>query len=456
MSRYKSDPAFALGLHFTSMTAADPTLESLRLLNDPSRWLICPPVPIFCAHQRFNPDGSIKFEVIDRDLYAIVETTRGLETRNGVLPVITLGAHRVPNVPPDQQPDIVGFLRNMQVGTWGPTGRLGILAEPWYYPARWEEVKQYPFRSPEYYHKRQTITGLALLKIDPELDMGMTIYFREGVDYYSRQDEATFFERLTMAEEIKKAESKELPAPAAPAASPAGTTSNEAPPIDEAAHAKLAPHIEHYMRQHFGRHAEAYMRQAHPHLYAAGPGGAPSGTNTFTPAATSVVAGQPQERETEKKEVQRMEREEQAILYQKQEERIKVLEDQLKAETYSRVLARSEQQVTQLEAQGIIIPKRVIDGKETAGRVWMVNKLASLATEAERDAYLAEARECYSRLPVPLTPPPGVSGNGAIPVAKGSPDEDHYRNLSRRAISKASAEKKTYDQALKELQESAT
>lgn len=157
---------------------SDPTMASLAKLKDESQWRIVRNVPIFIPIQdRVKmPDGTLKeVQVSDLDLYEIcLNYSRRMET-TGDVGRITAG-HIKPLADESAQPTIYGHPMNLRVGSFGPENKLCILADFYIRPECWEDFKRYPYRSPEYYHDRKEITGVALLIRDPKLDLGMLTY----------------------------------------------------------------------------------------------------------------------------------------------------------------------------------------------------------------------------------------------------------------------------------------
>src|SRR5580693_9341486 len=130
------------------MTIADPTLKSLKTLDDPSEWVIIPRVPVFDEHtediwvpvldEHGNPvkdaNGKIKkrkekWVCDESELAEICEVNNARETKTGDLCVLTDG--HTPDDPNAKQPDVVGVARNWQVGTFGPEKKIAAVHD-WY------------------------------------------------------------------------------------------------------------------------------------------------------------------------------------------------------------------------------------------------------------------------------------------------------------------------------------
>lgn len=180
--------------------AGDATLDFLARLNDPARWVVVRDVPIFRPHTRRNQDGSVKYTVTEHDIQSIAATATAKERQNGVAGIITLG-HRLtdPRAPEPQQPRVVGYLRNMRPGTFGPEQVPCDLVDAYYKREDWDEARLYPFRSAEYYPAKREITGVALLVRDPELELGVVSYATEA-NHYCRDDGPVYFPELYMSQ----------------------------------------------------------------------------------------------------------------------------------------------------------------------------------------------------------------------------------------------------------------
>lgn len=174
----------------SATASADPTLATLDTLNDPHRWIVVESVPVFAPHRRKKKvkgeDGKEKDKeivVTEHRLHDIVRKVRGLENDSAVIPALYLG-HRNPDPdwPEERQPQCVGFARNWRVGKWGPKHKTGILVDLYYDVSHFNEARDYRYRSAEFYDNTDEITGVALLKRDPQLDLGMLVYARDEGD----------------------------------------------------------------------------------------------------------------------------------------------------------------------------------------------------------------------------------------------------------------------------------
>jgi hypothetical protein len=159
----------------------DPTLDFLAQFDDPSRWVVVNDAPICRPHRRSvrRPDGGEDVvEVTVADLARIASEMQWRERESGVVPVMTIG-HRQQNdpaFPETEQPPVVGFARNARVGTFGPRNIPCVVGTLYYKREWWPEAKEYPFRSMDFFPPTMAVTGVALLKRDPFLQLGMVTY----------------------------------------------------------------------------------------------------------------------------------------------------------------------------------------------------------------------------------------------------------------------------------------
>lgn len=172
-----------------SAAISDPTLTLLDKLEDSSLWDVLPNVPIFVPHERTGKDGS-PINVTKSRLKKICENFERNRKSRRIIPRITIGhVKQHPDTPEQNQPDIVGFADNWRIGELEDTPC--ILADFYFDKAfhddiyRRDNVLKFPYRSAEFYPASDEITGVALLKRDPQLDMGITYErHREGGSYF--------------------------------------------------------------------------------------------------------------------------------------------------------------------------------------------------------------------------------------------------------------------------------
>lgn len=165
---------------------SDPTLRILASLDNPDRYVREVGVPVFVPHVRRDEDGEVEASVSPEDLASIAEGMQQKLEEYGALVRVTRGHVKLakPGEPPpdeSEQPPIMGWAKNARVGKWGPGGdKLGLLVDIYFDKKAHAEAMGYPFRSAEYYPETGEITGIALLRRDPELDLGVLTYARQG------------------------------------------------------------------------------------------------------------------------------------------------------------------------------------------------------------------------------------------------------------------------------------
>lgn len=261
----------------------DATLATLARLQDPSLWDVVKNVPIFTVHKvvKKGPDGKPQtIAVSEADLHRIVQMARHQEGSAGVSPRITLGHMHLPRETPEsQQPAPIGYGRNLRVGRWGPAQKLGILADLCFARGRKPAPGDYPYRSVEYYPDTGEITGIALLRRDPELDLGMVTYERSdptrGACYcYTRDD---------MADAVAE---KTPPATPGQGIEPTGQPDASAPDPE---------FQEHFMR--CMRHSFPHMEKMHAQYAASAAPAAPATPAPAMPSATNGAVPEPEKGE---------------------------------------------------------------------------------------------------------------------------------------------------------------
>lgn len=350
-----------------SAAVADPTLASLKLLDDPSRWIVVKRVPVFCAHRRKvkNKETGEEKEIVvtDDDLHEIAANARALERDSGGVPGLWLG-HRKPdpNAPETEQPPLVGFSRNWTVGKWGPRHKLGVLVDLCYDRRHWHEAKKYPYRSAEFYGNTNEVTGVALLKRDPQLDMGMILNARDGEPIFYAADPTEPppkpDPKEELEEELEEEEGKKK-----------GDGEEKFSPEDE----------EHYRR--FAKCMQRFMSAMGP-------------SNAGLPAPVKKDAGLDRNSEPD-----RMQRTQESVQYRRDQEEKAALSRRVKALEQARQedalrYARNE---TQLVVEGLAREGFQLGTAEEMRK--LAERMAKMSTN-ERIDYEREIRDKWNRAPV--------------------------------------------------------
>lgn len=266
----------------SAVLTGDPTLAAVEAFNDPSQWdEVVENVPAFVCHsiEGADADGRPKLVAVDpARLQRIADKINRNWSENGVAVKFFDGHSKNPSeVPQSEQPPILGYGIDARVGPWGPKGKLGILLKQYVKKGCLAATKERPFRSAEFYDESDEITGVALLKTDPRLDMGMVFYGRsDGCLMYQRRGRAPVYLYLetNMADEPT------------PATKP--VTDPTTPP--DAAAQELDPALEAGMNQ--------YMKKKFPHLpamhqkYAESCAPSMYGEGMQTPDATNPMPGE--------------------------------------------------------------------------------------------------------------------------------------------------------------------
>lgn len=351
-------------------------MQLLDSLDEPGRYVVRERVPIFKPHKRRLPGGK-EVSVTKADLAKIAEKINRLESDHGVVMRLTDG-HVEPSLSEANQPSLFGYARRAVVGTFGPKDEPCILATLYFLPDQFERAKSYPYRSVEYYPQLGEIRGVALLKRDPFLDLGMVAYATPAGPCY----------RYSLSESAMPDDSK-AKEPAADAA-----------PAEPQGHKDWCANMDHYAK------SNAWVKYA---MDAAAGASAPTATNVAPPESMPSPGG----------DAARMQRDSDSIRYARLEEETKLLREQVATLVRERDTAECERYVTQLEAEGYSLR-----------RPYEVAELLRRKPE-ERAAYIENVRVCYQRGPVggliqtyggPVTP-------GVQPAASTISSESEYREF---------------------------
>lgn len=168
---------------------SDPTIDFLSSLNDESKYVVRRNVCIFKPHRRRTKNGGEI--VVTRDtLPEVVSAVDRLRRDHGVVIPFGPGHRKSGDADETSQPPIWGFQVNPRVGTAGPKGEPCVLVDEHVRKPYAGEAAEYPFRSPEYYPQTREIRWTALLKRDPFLDMGMSVFYGTDEAVVSYQAEA--------------------------------------------------------------------------------------------------------------------------------------------------------------------------------------------------------------------------------------------------------------------------
>lgn len=150
---------------------ADPTLEFLKDLDNPSKWFCVHNVPVARPHKRG------KMTITGKDLVGMAATVNNAYTKSGVPVRVTIGhIKQDPNADETDQPPLAGFARNAKVGKFGPGKVEGLLVDLYIRRGQEQILNQCPFRSMELDPTTKRIHGIALLTRDPALDLGVVRY----------------------------------------------------------------------------------------------------------------------------------------------------------------------------------------------------------------------------------------------------------------------------------------
>lgn len=156
-------------------------------LDDATKWHVVRGVPVFKPHTRVLPEfkdptgkvwPEVKIAVTERDLPYIADATN----KAGPQPMRCGHVVQDPTYPEKNQPRVEGWEKNHGVGRFsqdgGKTWEPCVTADLYYRVESFDEVgpAEYPFRSVDYDFQTKRLTGLALLRRRPFLDLGVIPY----------------------------------------------------------------------------------------------------------------------------------------------------------------------------------------------------------------------------------------------------------------------------------------
>lgn len=171
------------------MDAPTATLENL---NDDNLFVTVDSLPIFDCHERTATmkDGKkVKVKVDAARLARILEKMLYLKDKKQQ-PVMICCGHRHPDPewPEDKQPPPVGWAIKYRMQD-NEEGKPEIVVDYRIARDKFDEWKSYPFRSAEFipveFGGDDRLTAVASLRRDPQLDVGATVYSAPRVLYYS-------------------------------------------------------------------------------------------------------------------------------------------------------------------------------------------------------------------------------------------------------------------------------
>ncbi len=264
-------------------------------LDDPTLFERVEGVPIFTPHittKRNKQTGESQEVSVDKDdLKEIAKKLQQMEREKGVLPIITPGHRNIdPAFPEQQQPKPWGYARGAEFGHYiSPEGKkVPALLTTHYYsrtvraedgtPAN-EAARTYPFRSVDYYAGTKEISGIALLRRDPALDMGLIAYGEtdaQGLFHYAEEN--------VMPAGPQEPKMPDPTTPPSAEATPGSPMDDELTP--EEAHTAMR-YMKHYEKHH---PVIQHMCQQHAMIGGGGAGGAGMGAGGG-PGAGGAAAG---------------------------------------------------------------------------------------------------------------------------------------------------------------------
>lgn len=181
---------------------ANPTLD----LEDPDKWVVYRRVAIFDEHDEWQlPGGKVVFtrpgqqppagaKLIRHfgpdELQEIADHNNLRAEATGDFTPIVIG-HTRPNIPEEEQPEIVGFGKDFGLSLFGKDNRTVLHTTFCIRKDKHAKAMEYPRRSVELWKSDMVIDPIALLKRTPQRDLGLLTYDRTGRPgriFYSMED----------------------------------------------------------------------------------------------------------------------------------------------------------------------------------------------------------------------------------------------------------------------------
>lgn len=430
----------------------DATVKTLERLNDERAWdHIERDVVVLKPHIRTmkRADGKkVKVEVDEERLKRIARILRKLQDEEGTLAAITEGHRQVgrgpdgKRIPQKDQAPLLGVGANARFGYWGPKKQAGVLIDEFILPGCLEKAKQLPFRSAEIYLSElepgldfeDHLTGIALLRTDPELTMGTVLYDHEGRGFfaYGIKDD-------TMA---------------TPETDP---TVNSQPQDDQMGEYEHRFH--QCMQKHYGRYHDDHFQKHYAHLVAPSPtnqtlpkheGPPPSPPHAPAsppPPPHSVQGHEPPVREEPEEKRHHLEHGSDAALYERRvtelENTVKLLSGSLASRDKESRLLRFRSTLNQLQYEHgfqLNIEEELKDCEDF--------------TQAQFDKHCERIKKNYAKEPVDPIAAQYVRNNG-VHLYNGPSEGPRRREVTATmidaAVKHAEVNKMDFDQAFEKL-----
>src|SRR5690348_10993768 len=155
-----------------------------------SKLIEVPDVAILDEHSIRDKDGKILAKIDEARLKQIAEVNnKRIKDTGDMIPLVIghtkgeVGEY----VPEDQQPEIVGYAKNLRVGKFKNTSRKAIHATFQFFKDKLDKVRNFPRRSVELWLSDWKIDPISLLRATtPERDLGLLQLSKGGKKVYKR------------------------------------------------------------------------------------------------------------------------------------------------------------------------------------------------------------------------------------------------------------------------------
>jgi hypothetical protein len=434
------------------------TFALMRDLENPAKYLKVSGVPIFTSFVGKRVDPLTKKEqfinIGEEHVKRVIEKQNSFEKSGTSLARITPG-HIIPDPqwPETRQPPPWGWSMNWNYGKLD--GKPTIFGDLYFakfpvpdhatidnpagprmlIPAN--EYKTFPFRSPEYFMGKEEIGGIALLRRDPQLDLSVLACWHPLGDVFYFAAGGPMTDTPPSPSSPSTPSSPSVKPPHDPTEPPQATApSQEESEKFMACMQHCYPGM-HAMHEHMSKGGkvmdfmmDASMRPAGAEgnvpATASAPANASMPSNPSTPSTATHMATTEEALKAAREEGARMKGEELSVQFKRYEERLAASEAKTLAAEKAARRKRYEQIVTQLDAEGFMIPDRVKEVERFAEQ-----------EEKIQDERAAEIRTCFSRditrlpyVPVDQSPngipnpgPGGPGGRNGHPKVVTTPEQ---------------------------------
>lgn len=210
---------------------ADTATQSLEYIRNSGEFELVRDIPVFDEHDEWDEQGNLLRRFDAAKLTLIAQTSNARRATGDLSPIgpgHTVSDQTNPKTgqvvykaKETDQPDIYGYVGELKVGKYGPSGKTAILAD--FYMKRQvslpdgrkltgkQALAEFPRRSIELWYADNTIDWVALLRRAPQRDLGLTVA-PTGPAQYAKALQSAPWDALQSAVFSDKSRTRRLPA----------------------------------------------------------------------------------------------------------------------------------------------------------------------------------------------------------------------------------------------------